>query len=260
MMFHESSAIFENVYTINDFSGSHQSGFSGDGGPALLAQQKAIRGVWVNTDNEVYLSDFGNRRVRKVDNNDIITTIAGSGEATVDTLTENQAATTANFSPAGLFIDTNGILYIPGQIQHYIRKVDLDTSIITAVAGTGVVSSSQTGVNGDGGSPTSATLKSPLYTYVMTTGLIYISDSGDNRVRAISPSNIMYTFAGSCFLLEIICISTHFLHFLQATGLCPPLATKDMRVQRVCAASRVSGWTLRITCTLARVQATASEK
>ncbi len=65
---------------IRAFAGTGETGFSGDGGPALEATFGEAIGVTPDRAGNVYLADTGNQRIRRVDPDGIITTVAGSGE------------------------------------------------------------------------------------------------------------------------------------------------------------------------------------
>ena len=102
----------------------------------------------------VYITDTGNHRIRRVDPSGIITTIAGTGEQGKSG--DNGLAVAAQFSyPQGVAVDGNGDLYIADTDNHRIRRVDA-TGTITTIAGTG-----KQGFRGDGGPAVTAQLSRP---------------------------------------------------------------------------------------------------
>ena len=84
---------------ITTVAGSGVIGFSGDGGPAISAALNLKHGanfsnnLAVDSSGNLYLSDYGNRRIRKVDSNGVITTVAGGGAAQIATGVMATAAT-----------------------------------------------------------------------------------------------------------------------------------------------------------------------
>ncbi len=93
--------------------------------------------------------------------------------------------------PTGLAIDASGNLYIAETNGLRVRKV-APNGIITTVAGNGI-----NGFAGDGGLATSAKLSIPTSVAVDSTGNLYIADSNNHRIRAVSPAGIISTFAGN---------------------------------------------------------------
>ncbi len=180
------------IYTI---AGTGTVGYSGDGGAATSATLNGPAGITLDSSGNVYFADFLNNRVRKITiSTGIISTFAGDGgTACVDSCFsgDGSAATSAAlFSPYGISSDTSNI-YIADRLNHRIRKVVLATNIITTIAGTGTSSFS-----GDGGDATSAALYSPQGIATDTSGALYISDTGNNRIRKVS-NGIITTIAGS---------------------------------------------------------------
>ena len=117
--------------------------------------------------------------VRGQNYNDIITTFAGTGSA--GSSGDGGAATSAQLnSPTGVAVDSSGNVYIADSGNDRIRKVAVSTGIITTFAGTGSAGSS-----GDGGKATSALLNNPLGVAVDSSGNVYISDSGNHRIRKV---------------------------------------------------------------------------
>src|SRR6185312_10750092 len=86
-------------------------GNSGDNGPATAATMGLVTGVMTDDNGNLYISDAGNNRVRKVNAAGIITTIAGSGPAGVSSYSGDNGPATAAilYGPYGLAMDKKGI-------------------------------------------------------------------------------------------------------------------------------------------------------
>jgi hypothetical protein len=172
-------------------AGNGTSGFSGDGGPAIDAQLNGPFGVWLGPFGEIYIADRMNHRIRKVDLAGIISTVAGTGSDGYDG--DGGPATSAELNkPRGVFVDGSENIYIADTDNHRIRKVSI-SGIITTVAGTG-----NGGYSGDGVPATSTKLSLPQGVYVDTSKDIYISDTGNSRIRKVDfTTGIIATVAGS---------------------------------------------------------------
>lgn len=131
---------------VNVIAGvGEESGFSGDGGPAVNAQLSYLQDMKLGPDGNIYLADTDNNRVRKISlATGIITTVAGTGVA--DFNGDGLLATETNFPmPLALAFDPAGNLYVGGLGDYRIRRIDAVTGIVSTVAGTGVY-----GLSGDG--------------------------------------------------------------------------------------------------------------
>src|SRR5688572_20411300 len=127
------------------------TGFSGDYGLASAAAIDEPAGLARDVAGNLYFSDTGNHRVRKIAPNGLITTVAGNGGLVHGG--DGGAAVHAGIAhPSGLAIDAAGNLYIADALSHRVRKVTVD-GMISAVAGTGVAD-----YTGDFGPATSAKL------------------------------------------------------------------------------------------------------
>jgi streptogramin lyase len=177
---------------ITTVAGNGTYGFGGDGGPATAAELRAPGGLAVNAAGDLFIADAGNSRVRKVSPSGVITTVAGNG--TDGFGGDGGPATAAELTaPGGLALDAGGDLYIADVYNNRIRKVS-PSGIITTVAGSGGDS------EGDGGPATAAALIRPGGVAVGAAGNLYIADSGNVRVREVSPSGIITTAAGGAGL------------------------------------------------------------
>ncbi len=171
-------------------AGNGLPGFTGDGGPATSASLSGPSGVAVDPNGVVYIAEIGNRRVRRVGTDGIITTIAGNGEASSSGDGGPAARASLGGRPFALALDSVGNLYIGDPDAHRIRKVT-PTGLITTVAGTG-----QPGFSGDGSAAIFAELSSPIGVGVDANGSLYIADGGNFRVRKVTSNGIITTIAG----------------------------------------------------------------
>lgn len=175
---------------ITTVAGDGISGFSGDGGPATLAELHTDNGVACDGMGNLYIADNGSDRIRKVDVSGIITTFAGTGA--VGYSGDGGPATNAQFANVDqVTTDKSGNVYTADEGNHCIRKIST-AGIITTVAGTGTA-----GFSGDGGAATAAQLNDPHDMAVDTAGNLYIADTHNCRIRKVNTSGIITTFAGT---------------------------------------------------------------
>jgi len=178
-----------NNFIITTVAGNGSPGYSGDGGLATNTSLCAPGGVAVDASGNLFIADSGNNRIRKVDTNGIITTVAGNGIGSYSG--DNGVATSAELSsPSGVTVDTYDNLYIVDSGNNRIRKVDTN-GIITTVAGCGT-----SGYSGDNGPATDAKLKGPSGVAVDASGNLFIADSGNNGIRKVGTNGIITTVAG----------------------------------------------------------------
>lgn len=102
-----------------------------------------------------------------------------------------QALTAQLWAPNGLAFDAVGNLYIADTANHRVRKVT-PAGVITTVAGNGI-----SGLNGDGGPATQASLHSPYALVFDSAGNLYIADTSNHKIRKVAPDGIITTFAGN---------------------------------------------------------------
>lgn len=169
-------------------------GYSGDGGPAILALLNHPESICVDDSGNLYIADDGVNVIRKVNTLGIISTFAGNGTAgyTGDGGVATSAAIGALTSVA---VDHNGYLYFAQTYGSVIRKISLSTNIISTFAGNGIG-----GDTGDGGLALSAEISSPYYIVFDKFGNCYLSalsGTAENRLRKIDNTGIITTFAGN---------------------------------------------------------------
>lgn len=173
--------------TISTVAGNGITGFSGDGGAATSANLLLPTDVAIDPSGGLFIADFGNRRVRRVDPAGVIRTVAGGGTQTGNGIPATMATLTG---PSGIAADAQGNLFIADQFAHVVRKVDPMGNIST-VAGTGVE-----GYSGDGGPATSAKLNGPRELSLDPTGALFIADERNQRIRRVA-GGIISTVAGN---------------------------------------------------------------
>jgi uncharacterized protein (TIGR03437 family) len=185
--------------TIATFAGTGVAGNSGDGAAALDAQLMAPQGILVAADGSVYISDTGNNRIRRVTTDGVIHAFAGTGHTGFSG--DGGAALLAEmYTPTGLAQGPDGSIYFADTANNRIRRVDLSGNISTVA---GSLSGVPTYTNnfaccygGDGGQATSAELYVPQGLAVGLDGTLYIADTGNSRIRQVSPAGVIATIAG----------------------------------------------------------------
>jgi trimeric autotransporter adhesin len=190
---HRIRLVTKSTGIITTVAGNGTRGYSGDGGLATSATLDYPSGVAVDASGNIYIADDENLRIRLVmKSTGIITTVAGDG--TVGYSGDGGLATSVALGkPSGVAVDASGNIYIADTYHNRIRLVTKSTGIITTVAGTGSY-----GYSGDGGLATSATFISPNGVAVDASGNIYITDSGNYRIRLVTKSTgIITTVAGT---------------------------------------------------------------
>ncbi len=176
---------------ISTLAGTGIAGASGDGGAATAAQLRLPAGLALAPDGRLYIADTDNNRIRRIEINGSITTVAGTGQA--GATGDGGAATLAALkNPWGIAFDGAGNLYIADEGNNRIRRVAAATGAISTVAGNG-----QVGNTGDGGPATDARLTHASGVALDASGRLYIADKGNHRVRVVSVSGIISAFAGS---------------------------------------------------------------
>jgi sugar lactone lactonase YvrE len=177
---------------ISTVAGTGGAVYNGDNRLATTATLFSPSDVAVDGAGNLYIADTQNHRVRNVNaTTGMITTVAGL--STSGYSGDGGPATAAMLDyPYGVALDGVGNLYIAEFSNHRVRRVSAATGVITTVAGTGVDSFS-----GDGGLATAAGLSHPAGVALDPDGNLYITDSGNYRVRRVDAvTGVITTFAG----------------------------------------------------------------
>ena len=166
-------------WIISTVGGDGRRGKGGDGEAADSASFVRPIAVTVDDRGNLYVTDAGAQKIRKIDPSGIITTVAGNGRC-CDT-GDGQAATNADLTPpSSVAVDQAGDLYIADQANHRIRRVDRASGVIVTVAGNGL-----RGYSGDGKKAVSASLSGPTSVAVGPDGSLYIADQGNHAIRKV---------------------------------------------------------------------------
>lgn len=165
---------------ITTVGGNNTVGYSGDGGPATNAQMDYPSGLCVDKAGNIFIADLYNSRVRKIDTEGIITTIAGIGTKAFSG--DGGPATSAEINNvSAICIDTAGTIYFTDYNNYRIRKVD-KAGFISTIAGNGLF-----GYSGDNIMATTASISYAEGVAVDTAGNVYIADYANSRLRKVTP-------------------------------------------------------------------------
>jgi serine/threonine-protein kinase len=143
------------------------------------------RGICIDGAGNIYVADFFNHKIRKITAGGVVTTVAGTGlSGNVDA-----TGTSASFNrPSGVCIDFTGNLYVADQLNHRIRKIT-PAAVVTTFAGSTSGFTDATG--------TSAKFNLPYGVCADAGNTVYVADFNNQRIRKISPAQVVTTFAGN---------------------------------------------------------------
>jgi sugar lactone lactonase YvrE len=139
---------------ITTVAGTNSQGYFGDGGLAVKASLNQAGGICLDAAGNLFIADTDNQRIREVNTNGIIFTVAGNGGFGYSG--DGRSATSASlYYPAGVAVDAAGDVYIADTTNHRVRKVNT-FGVITTIAGNGTA-----GFSGDGGPAIGSSLEYP---------------------------------------------------------------------------------------------------
>ena len=175
---------------IHTVAGTGEPGFSGDGGPAVLARLSQPVDICLGIDTSLFIADLMNYRIRRVAPDGTIRTVAGTGAAGFSG--DSGPAPSASVDEVwGVACGPDGSVYVADSGNHRVRVIDRN-GIIRSFAGNG-----RMGYSGDGGPAGAAELNSPQALFVATDGAVWIGDEHNNRIRRVGTDGIITTMAGS---------------------------------------------------------------
>lgn len=164
---------------IRTIIGDNDRGYSGENGPASLADIDNPYAVWMNTVGVLYFSDKGNRVIRQVDQAGIISLVAGTPGLRSYTGDGGPLLQASFVDIRGIWGDPDGNLLVCDYLVDVIRKLDFRIDSVDLFAGNG-----DRGFNGDNNA-TLSELNRPAYVYVDKTFQTYFGDTLNNRARQV---------------------------------------------------------------------------
>ena len=186
-----------------DHGWTEDTGYTGDGGPAVDAQLSLPIAIAFDAQGNLYISDHGNDVIRKVDSNGIITTVVGTGPT--DPFLKGQwvpglqpkggdggpATQGVLQSPWGITFDAQGNMYIADRDHQAIRKVDTERDHHDGRR------DGRAGILRRRGSRDEGKLNKPLGVVFDAAGNMYIADENNARVRKVDTNGIITTVGGT---------------------------------------------------------------
>jgi len=175
---------------ITTIAGTGTTGFSGDGGLAILAELNDPAGLALDAAGNLFIADRNNNRVRRVDvATGIITTVTGG-------IIPFLPGPKVSLLPNDLLLDAAGNLYIADAIHHTIFILPFGATLISPYVG----QTGRLGFSGDGSLAISAEINLPHGMLFDNAGNFIFCDKGNNLIRSVSPAGIITTIAGNIFL------------------------------------------------------------
>lgn len=171
---------------VTTIAGKRDSAGSTDG-PADQAHFSYSGGVAVDTNGNVYVADFGNHTIRKINPQGTVITFAGSAGMSG---TNDGLGTAAHFNtPSGVAMGVDGNVYVADTDNHTVRKIASDGTV-TTLAGTAGASGTNDGVG------IQARFNTPNSLVVDANTNVYVADSWNHSIRRITPGGAVSTLAG----------------------------------------------------------------
>ncbi|MGZ9674710.1 Ig-like domain-containing protein [Flavobacterium sp. GNP001] len=169
---------------VSTFAGNGSAGATD--GPAATASFYAPSGITIDAAGNIYVADIGSRKIRKITPAGIVSTIAGSGLAGSN---DGLAANASFYGCSGVTVDASGNIYVADSFNNKIRKIT-PAGVVSTFAGNGSAGDTD-------GPAATASFSDPSGVTIDTAGIIYVADSGNNKIRKITPAGVVSTVAGS---------------------------------------------------------------
>jgi sugar lactone lactonase YvrE len=183
----------KNSGDICTVAGSGTAGFTGDGQPAWAADLYYPMDMTVGPDKLLYIVDWNNHRIRRVEANGTIKTVAGSGELGDGT---GQEALASSFNhPTNITFDSKGRMIIAAWHNSRLKRLDLATGALENIAGTG-----KRWYSGDNGPAQTADFDLPSSVAYGPDGGLYFVDQANQLIRKMDTAGNISRVAGQCII------------------------------------------------------------
>ncbi len=176
---------------VTTYAGCGKAGYID--GPADSARFSSPRGICIDSKGNIYVGDCWNHRIRKINNNGMVTTFAGggkTGELVVNAWKDGQDTTARFDAPCGMAIDNDDNIYVADAFNDCIRKITPD-GFVTTIAGIGKTKGLKDGPLGV------SLLNVPTELFVTAKKEVYFSDTYNNCIRKIDNDGVVSTIAGT---------------------------------------------------------------
>jgi sugar lactone lactonase YvrE len=170
---------------VTTFAGGGSSGTSQDGN-GTAASFSGLSGLALDSTGNAYAAEFGGNRIRKITAAADVTTLAGSGA--IGSLDGHGTSATFN-TPSSVATDADGNIYVLEFIGAVVRKIT-PAGDVTTLAGSGTAGFAD-------GTGAAASFGQAYGIATDAAGNVYVADTGNNRIRKITPGGVVTTLAGS---------------------------------------------------------------
>jgi hypothetical protein len=182
-----------NGVTVSTLAGNGIADFLD--GQGSVARFNGPEGIAITDGGVIYVADSLNRRIRKITLDGTVTTLAGNGTSGFVDGTGGPSGTTEFVNPSGVAADDFGNVYVADPGGHRVRKVSAADGTTTTLAGNGT-----TGFfDGTGGAAGTTEFKTPTVVAIDPSGVVYVSDIDDCRIRMVAAGGATTTLTGNGF-------------------------------------------------------------
>lgn len=174
-------------------AGTGLRGANGDDLAALETHLFLPSSVDVDPDGRIVIVDFNNMRIRRLEDDGVLATVAGNGQHSYASEAVPPRSTAIE-NPIGLAIGEDSRIFVTE--LHGARVLVIEDDLLRTYAGS-AVSPGYPDYSGDGGLAVSAGLSEAVGLAVAPDGTLYIADTENNCVRRVTPDGIIDTVAGN---------------------------------------------------------------